>query len=358
MRISIFISGVSGGGAERVTCGLANFLHKHSHSVELITMSDEEATYPLDSGINRVCLLKRDERKNFIIDQVKRITRLKKYMKTSSAEKYLVMLPIPTIMMLLLHKSTSSPIIVSERNDPNSMPKIQQYILNRLSKRATGYVFQTDEAAQYYSKFINDIPYEVIPNAINEEILRERIDIKERKKEIVAVGRLSPQKNFKLLIETFSELLNSIPGYQLMIFGDGPMKSELEKAINDKGLKGKVILRGFSKKIATDIVSASLYVLSSDYEGMPNSLIEAMALGLPCIATDCPIGGPRYLIKNEYNGLLVPVNNKVELKKAMEVLLKDSTKAKLFGERAKHIAIDLSPTNIYSRWEEYLSRVV
>ena len=357
MHITLFISGVSGGGAERVTCGLANYLVNMGNHVDIITMSDDAPSYPLSDSINRICLIKKNERRFLLFNQYIRIQRLKNYLINSNTDIYIVMLPVPTIMLLKLKKYTQCPIVVSERNDPNSMPKLQQLYVNKLAERASGYVFQTEEAYNYYSKYIKKIPSAIIPNAVNEEILKNVSEIDYRDKKIVAVGRLTKQKNYDLLIDAFAKISLSYPEYTLQIYGKGPLKEKLEKKISKLGLSNRVLLQGYSNDISSVVKNSSIYVLSSDYEGMPNSLMEAMALGVPCIATDCPVGGPRFLIKNQINGLLIPVNNYVALQEAIAFLLDNPEKATFIGERAKSVGIEFSPENIYHKWALFIEKI-
>jgi glycosyltransferase involved in cell wall biosynthesis len=147
----------------------------------------------------------------------------------------------------------------------------------------------------------------IIPNPINPEFNVKPFSGK-RRKIITSVGRLSEQKNQHVLIEAFSRIEKDFPDYELVIYGEGNLRETLENQIKTLKLENKVKLPGVKKNIKNEIYDCSLFVLPSLYEGMPNALMEAMALGLPVISTDCPCGGPRFLIHN-YNGLLVKVNN-------------------------------------------------
>jgi glycosyltransferase involved in cell wall biosynthesis len=176
-----------------------------------------------------------------------------------------------------------------------------------LYKKADGFVFQTEDAAKYFEGIIK-CDSKIIPNPINPKFIKEPYK-GEREKNIVTVGRLESQKNQKMLIEAFGKIESKYPEYSLLIYGDGSKKEELQDLIKEKGLENKVILKGKIDDVENVIDKAKMFVLSSDYEGMPNALMEAMALGLPCISTDCPCGGPRYLMENGKSGLLVPVGN-------------------------------------------------
>ena len=351
-KINFFIGGLIGGGAERVTCNLANYFNEKIYDISILTMSDEKESYNLNGDINRICLIKKEERKNFVHNLILRYKRLKKYVKNNSYDTYIVMLEHTSIMLLCLRKYIKGKIIYCERNDPKSYCLLNRILLKKLIKRADGCVFQTDDGKKYYgNRAKNSI---VIPNAINDEFkgIKRSNQLEDY---IVSVGRLKEQKNFKLLIEVFSEVVKEFPNYKLKIYGDGPLKSELIKLSNKLKISDKVIFAGYVNNVGDCIKNARLFVLSSDYEGMPNALMEAMAIGIPCISTNCPCGGPNYLIKDGENGLLVPVGKKEEMNKAIKKVLSDNNLQRKLGENAKVIINELSANIIYEKWEKYIN---
>ena len=147
------------------------------------------------------------------------------------------------------------------------------------------------------------------------------------------------------------------PDYKLVIYGDGPQRKELEELSKELGIEESVEMPGYVSLIGDKIYNSSVFVLSSEFEGIPNALMEAMALGVPCVATDCPVGGPRYLIENMVNGILINMNDKSEMLKAIEYLLANPLQADKMGQRAKRIKEELSPCRIYSMWETYLENM-
>ncbi len=354
MRITIFIGGLGGGGAERVCCNLANYLSDKNHDVTMLTMSDTKDVYGLRSAVKKVALVSEGERKNKILSNVLRYFRLRKYVKHTDCDCYVVMLPITICFLLHFRRLSKAPIIASERCNPYIFSSLKKTMVKHFAKRADAWVFQTEDAAKWYEGIAKGSV--VIPNAINPAFIRAPYG-GEREKSIVAAGRLSEQKNFKLLIEAFSKIAPDFPEYDLKIFGKGPLEQDLRENAAEKGVDDRVNFMGYVDNMPEQLEKASLFVLSSDFEGMPNALMEAMALGLPCVSTDCPVGGPRFLIKDGENGLLVPVGDPEKMTEAMKSLLNDPEKAQIMGDNSREIANTLSPHEIYKKWESVITEI-
>ena len=356
MKITLFIGGLTNGGAERVTCNLANYLVQHGHQVDILTMS-ESASYPLDERVTRSVLLKDSERKGLIKNTLKRRSRLKQYLKTNQCDCYIVMLPVTTIFLLSMYKHTQAPIIASERSYPAVLSLImQRLLLLLLCKRAKGWVFQTPQAREWYGRATGNSKVTIIPNAINEAFLRPIHEV-EQQKTIVAIGRMSPPKNYPLLLKAFSQVTADHPDYHLLILGEGKLRKKLEVLTQQLHIEKRVDMPGYVTNIPDRLKVSSIYVLSSNYEGMPNTLMEAMALGLPCIATDCDGGGARFLIDNGKNGLLVPKGDIEALAGAMRRMLGDRDFAEQCGREAHKICERLAPEKVYGQWEQFIKEV-
>lgn len=357
MNITIFIGGLSGGGAERVVCNLSNYLAGCGHKVEILTMSDDEPAYMLDSSVTRFSLMNSTENLGKIQSVLVRIKRLISYLKKKNTDCYLVFLPVTIILLLLFKGLIKAPIIASERANPESYSKYMKYLLKKLAKRTEGFVFQTNDAMQWYGDCTEKAASVVIPNAINEEFIGKKYE-GERKKVIVAAGRMNAQKNFGLLIRSFANVAKDFPEYTLKIFGDGALLQTHKELAKSLGICDRVEFPGYVTNIGEQIKDASLFVLSSNYEGMPNALMEAMALGLPCVSTNCPCGGPEFLINDGENGLLVNVNDEKMMTDAIKKVLSDEKMAKQMGEKASEICETLAPEKIYGQWENFIKSVV
>lgn len=220
-------------------------------------------------------------------------------------------------------------------------------------QKADGIVFQTKNAAKFYCKSNRHIKdYVIIPNAI-----RNKYQIKtvtKRRKVIVAVGRLTAQKNYELLISAFYEFQKKYGGYELEIYGEGKLESKLKKKTKKLKIDNKVHFKGFVKNVSDKIYDAEMYILASNYEGIPNSLIEAMSIGVPVISTNCDGGGAELLINNGVNGILIEKNNVEQMIKAMTYYIAYPEIAKKYSEAAKYSIRKFNPDVIYDRWEEYI----
>lgn len=351
MKITIFLGSLGGGGAERVTCSLANYLCNRGHEIEILTMSDADAGYSVNKKVKRTCLLSAIERKNIIFDNVRRINRLRKHMRSRNIDVYVVLLPATTILMLLFSGITDAKIIAAERANPESYPKVTKFLLKLLAYRADRWIFQTEEIKNWYDSCSISARSVVIPNPICDKF--DSVPYKGiREKRVVGVGRLTKEKNFKLLIDAFAIVYREYTDYCLEIYGDGGERAVLDSYVRELGLENVIRLPGYTREVREIVKRSTVFVLSSDNEGMPNALIEAMALGVPCISTDCGGGGAKFLIKNGENGIIVPTKDVNGLASAIINLLSNESKASLLGKKARKIVEALDSQKIFGKWEQ------
>lgn len=359
MRIMFIISSLGGGGAERVVSTLANELAARGHHITVVLTSRDNQDYPLIEQVSLVKLNCGCRYRNIPtpIRIARRILDIRNTIKENSADAVISFVAETNIDVCLASVGLCTPVIVSERNDPAAEPanRIKQFIRKLAYWRADGFVFQTPDAQAFFSRRIQKKSVIIL----NPMVPRfTELYIGEREKRIVAVGRLYEQKNYPLLISAFSRFSALHPEYTLEIYGEGPLRAAIETQIQVCGLVGKVLLKGFSKDVQTQIRTAAFFVMPSAFEGMPNALIEAMSLGLPCISTDCRCGGPRMLIENGKNGLLVPVNDEDALTEAMRKLAEDSAYAKSLGDCASQINKRVNVRIIVDQWLEYIDCVI
>ena len=340
-----------------MACNLANALTAAGHTVEMLTMSDAEDSYPLDDRVTRAHLLKASERKNTVYNTWIRMRRLRRYLKANKdVDAYVVMLPVTITMTILVRGATKAKIILSERNDPVNYSSLIQKLMRYSCKKADGMVFQTDAVKAWYAKDLKKTESAVISNAINPAFIRPAYE-GEREKVIVGAGRFNAQKNFPLLIRAFARIAGKFPDYKLAMYGQGRLLESYQSLAEELGIGGRVEFPGYVPDMPARLEKAGMFVLSSDYEGMPNALMEAMASGLPCVSTDCGGGGARFLIRDGENGLLVPIGDEVAMAEAMEKVLSDEELAATLGNNARKLQETLAPDKIYGEWERFIRQI-
>ena len=358
-KIVIVCGSLGKGGAERITIYLAKYLQNRGIKTFIATGGKREVEYECPEGVERY-ILDEIEEKNIILRKGisllrYQIVRLRKFLIKNEIDTVLVM-DIPVcIYALPACFCLGTKVIVSERNDPAHFAgkKITKWVSRILMRKANGYVFQTADAQKYYGSTVLGKSV-IIPNPIFTEKMPDTPYEGIREKKIVSVGRLNKQKNQILLIDAFYLILKDFPEYKLYIWGEGAERTNIEGYIRKLGIEKSVFLPGVTENIYMEIYEASLFILPSDFEGMPNALIEAMALGIPCISTDCPCGGPRELIKNGKNGILVPINDKEALVNGIYSLLNNKEHATEIGYEAFKIREKLCYDTICNKWYEFL----
>lgn len=356
MKMMFCLGSMNKGGAERVVANLSNIFSK-KYNVTIVITSNKPSAYDLDNSINLQHLDGININKNFIVKNIKRVCKLRRIIKKEKPDIILSFLPEPTFRLIVSKLFIKTKVIISVRNDPNVEYNnfIKKMLVKLLYSMADGFVFQTEDAMRWFSRKIQKKSI-IIPNPINDIYLTDRFTGK-RKNEIVTVGRLTEQKNHYLLIDSFKEVSKDFPNFKLKIIGDGNLKDSLINYSKKCGLEDKIIFRGNIENVKDEIYKSKVFVLSSDYEGMPNALMEAMALGIPCISTNCPIGGPKFLIEDNINGILVDVNDKDEMVKAIKkILINDE----LLNKISKNSNDNMKKYNsklITNKWETYIKEV-
>ena len=358
-KIVFVIDTLFGGGAERVTSVLANeFCKDRNKQIHIITYNREEKKeYPVDACIIRHVI--GNITGGTKVQRIcKRIVRIRKMIK--EIDPYCVISlgsPIIVNPLVVALSGLKYPLILSERNDPRRFPKSKSQRLLRILCYAysDGLVFQTHEAKEYFPKFIQKKGV-VICNPVTNK-LPEPYQGK-RDLRIVNFCRLTQQKNLDLLIDAFSDICEELSQFSLHIYGEGEERERLVAKIQMMGLSEKVFLHGNTTNIYEEIAKASLFVSSSDYEGISNSMLEAIALGIPSICTDCPAGGARETIEHGVNGFLVPVGDRKKMAEMMKRVLNDDLLAKSIGKEGVKLRETISISTITNKWIDTINDFV
>lgn len=347
-EIIIVINYMANGGAQRVLSELANEWSINGHKITIVQTTPElmNNSYTINKNIELINIKNTTSKIYNFINTLFQLFKIIKERKNATVINFLnsnlIFVCISTLFL-------NNRFVFSERCCPKKSPKtrIKRLIRDFLYHFCNKCVFQTIEARKYFSKKIQQKSV-IIPNPINSNL--PDIYSGERNKTIVAIGRLNEQKNYTMLIKAFSKLSLEYPDYKLEIYGQGEEKELLNNLIIKYSMQNQIYLMGFCKDIFNKIKDCSMYVSSSNYEGISNSMLEALSMGLPVIATDCPVGGARMVIENEVNGLLIPVGDETRLYKSMKRIIEDKIFAKKISNEAVKIRVKYPIEKIASEW--------
>lgn len=282
---------------------------------------------------------------------------LRKVIKESRPDAVVSFLASANIFTLLATLGTGIPVIVSERVNPAFEPMRPRWqrLRRLLYPFARIVVVQTESAKHFFSRRVV-ARTRVIPNAVTPPKVSGSIDAAPASKLVVGIGRLAAQKRFDRLIQAFATVAEQHRDWTLEIWGEGSDREQLEALVSKLNLAGRVLLPGYTDDVGKQLRRADLFVLSSDYEGFPNALCEAMALGVPSISTDCP-SGPSEIIQHDQNGLLVPRESVEALAAALDRLMTDSTTRLRLGATGKEIQSRYSLERVMTLWEAAIADV-
>jgi glycosyltransferase involved in cell wall biosynthesis len=341
------------GGADRIMLALADHFAQKGYETHVLTYEDADIPYRVSDKIIFHSLT--PTRMPRGIRRLVQIGQLRKGIKAVNPDMVVSFFVNVSTLVLLALQGTGIPVVISERADPQYIFGITKWLRDATYPWADGYVFQTEAAKKYYPLDIQKRSV-VIPNPIASRSIPEPWS-GVRKKEIVSIGRLTDQKNQNLMIKAFAEISDEFPDITLVIYGEGELRPALEELVRTSGLDGRVKMPGTSREIHDEIKAARMFVLSSDYEGIPNALIEAMAMGLPVISTNYSPGCVNDLISSGENGIIVHCSDVNALADAMRQILRDPQAAERMGHKAREIYNRLAPEKIFPSWEEFFLKI-
>lgn len=354
--LMFYINTICAGGAERVILQLAQHFAEAGYRSILINSYVDLNEFPVPDNVERITLETRAIRNSRLKRNISWILKLRRLCIHYKPKALISFMPEPCFRSLIATIGLPVVNIVSVRNDPQKhYPGLKGFILGKCQLPfADGCVFQTEDAKAWFPQRLQK-KSAVIMNDVNRRFFEQQWN---GGKDIINIGRLVSQKNQKLLIDAFSLIAGKYKDVNLLIYGTGPLKEELQIRIKELNLTERVFLKGLTKEVPKILSKAGMFVLSSDYEGMPNALMEALAVGVPCIATDCPCGGPRALIKHNKNGLLVSTGNKRELANAFESFLNNKKFAREVAQYAKVDSHSFETITIFNKWRTYIEDII
>ena len=369
MRVTLAISSLAAGGAERVLSTMANYWAARDWSVTLVTLAPTSNDfYHLHPNVNRIGLNASGISSTLwraLSSNAQRVMRLRQAIRDSRPEAVISFMGPTNVLTLLAARTEDVPVIVSERSDPTHDPLAPPWArLRRFTYRwADAVVVQTPNVRRWAEQFLPREAVTVIPNPVvalpdgsganDDADDAEDNSAETRIRHVVAMGRLDPLKGFDLLIRAFARCRRERPEWRLTIVGHGEQRAALESLAGQLGIASDVRFPGLVAGPAAILRKADLFVLSSRYEGFPNALLEAMAVGVAVIATDCP-SGPANIVRNGIDGILVPVDDVDALAAAMSALMDNEARRNELGQRASDVTERFNIDRIMASWESLL----
>jgi len=348
------------GGAERVVATLATKFQAAGHQVTVVTISsDEKDFYVLPVSVKRIALDKMQDSDGFIgavASNYSRIAAIRRAVKIVSADVVVSHLTETNVLAVMAGFGTKVPVVITEHCDPANISYGRLWtMLRRIVYPQSDMLVSVSQGVDDFFKWLSNNRKRVIYNpffvpAPNDTDCLELLDfLGVDEKVIVSMGRLTHQKGFDLLLRAFAKAVKNYPDWKLIILGDGELRNELEQLIQELGIDSSVTLPGRVSNPFSLLRKADLFVMSSRFEGFPMAHGEAMLCGLPVVATDCP-SGPRELIRDEVDGILVPNGDLIELQKAMKRLMSDAQLREKMSNEALHVSVRFDVEEIVDEW--------
>lgn len=368
MKLLFLIHSLSMGGAERVTVNLANHWATKGWNVSIATLTGHgEDFYPLHPSVDRIRLGLAGESGGMfsaLAGNAARIRAVRRVLLEHRPDVAVGMMTTANVLLALAASGTGIPVIGSERIHPPALPVGRPWaVLRRWAYgRLDALVALTRPSAAWLQRYTQARRIVVIPNAVPwplpvgapvrlpEELLPADRHV------LLAVGRLNEQKGFDLLLRAFVLIAARFPAWDLVIVGDGPERPALEQMVRDLGLAQRVVLAGRAGNVGDWYRRADLYVMSSRFEGFPNTLVEAMAHGVPAVSFDCATG-PADIIRDGVDGLLVPPEDVERLSDTLARLMSDDAQRLRLASRAVEARERFSLERVASMWEDLFAEV-
>lgn len=360
-RLTLVIHAIHGGGAEKTMALAANHWAARGNEVTLITFDSLDSdVYHVAPAVHRVALnamWDSPSAVHAVVNNYRRWRRLRTAIREARGDWVISFTDKTNVSTLLACLATGARVVVCERIDPRAHGI--GFFWARLRRwsypRSTAVVVQTSAARDFTRQFVRRKPVHVIPNCVWAEAVPDHLPtLAYRPRRIIAMGRLVPQKGFDLLVKAFAHVAPDHPEWSVMVVGEGPERQRLERLVEQHGLTARVRLCGWRDDPTTLLSEAQVFVLPSRYEGFPNALLEAMACGLVPVAFDCA-SGPRDIVRDNVDGLLVPPRDVERLARALASLLSDAPWRQRLATSAREVTERFSTDIFFEHWEEILS---
>jgi GalNAc-alpha-(1->4)-GalNAc-alpha-(1->3)-diNAcBac-PP-undecaprenol alpha-1,4-N-acetyl-D-galactosaminyltransferase len=365
-RIVIIVGSIAAGGAERVAATMANAWCNSGDEVRLVStyLGARAAAYPIHPGVSVVLLSEAMPGSRLWPPIVRKIRALYRLLRSIEPDVIISLLTNVNVLTILAHANSGIPLIISERTDPlhdRELPSVLRLARTLCYRFADALVVQSTAAAQRYGARLPGVVRTVV---IHNPLPAQLADGSSRAQQdgaggcVIAMGRLTPEKGYAKLIDAFAAALGDDRSWQLRIWGDGPLREDLQSRVDRLQLADRVQLCGLTDQPWPALAAGQIFVLSSEYEGFPNAMLEAMALGLPCIAFDCP-SGPRELADAGRAAMLIPPGDVGALATALRALARDRALRTALGERAAaFVRGRFAQESIMADWDALIEEVM
>lgn len=362
MNLLIFIHSLNSGGAERVSANLANYWAGRGWRVTVVTLASSESDfYQLHPAVRRIGLDVAGRSGSVAAGaaaNLRRVAALRRVLRELQPDVALAMMSTANVLLALATFGMTAVIALgSEHTYPPMIPlgRVWEELRSRLYGRLDAVVALTSESERWLQEHTSARRVPVIPNPAPWPLPIQAPTLSppprgDGRYMLLAVGRLGEEKGFHRLLDAFQQLADAFPDWRLVILGEGSERQALEAQVAAAGLHGRVSLPGRAGNVGQWYEAADLYVMSSRFEGFPNTLAEAMAHGLPAVSFDCDTG-PRDIIRHEVDGLLVPAADVPALASALRRLMADEDLRQRFGERAREARERFSMARVAGMWE-------
>jgi len=363
VKLLFLIHSLSAGGAERVLSTLANYWAEQGWEVTVATMASSQGDfYTLDNRITRHELSLTAKSRNPVsglLNNISRVMAIRKLLRDTRPDVAISMMTTANILLALASMGKRGLVTIgSERtHPPNAVHARFWKIARRYTYRwLSAVVVLSDESAKWLLEHTNTRHVTTIPNPAVWPLPSHTPLVEPPRKppgycRLLTAGRLSQEKGYDLLIQAFSQLAPQFPNWQLVIIGDGPLRDDLKAQLTDARLTTQVLLPGRCGNLTAWYESADLYVLTSRFEGFPNTVVEAMSHGLSVVSFDC-VTGPREIIRHDIDGVLVPPENVAKLTVALGDLMRNPAKREQLAIRATEVKARFAVQNIAQQWRD------
>lgn len=354
MRILFIVRSIGYGGASKQLALTANAMASYGHAVAIYSYNWNDLMQTLDDNVQYIP--DNNIVKNSKLEYIVTPFKIRKVVKRLNPDVVVSWRANAGCMAVLACLGLGVKTIFSERTDPYMETNWMLKIATKIADFSDGGVFQTQKAMEYYKRLAKKSI--VIPNPINPDLKTpELIPLEERKKEVAYVGRFFiRQKRQDIMLRAWAIIHKSLPDYKLSFYGDGEGFEDIKAEVSKQGLSDSVIFHGSAKGVIDYVKKARILVMSSDYEGIPNTIIESFTAGTPVVTTDCSPGGARVLIDEGENGFIVPIRDYDAIAQKTIEVINDDALSESFIAKSREKLSEFAPERIFEKWNGYLTK--